>query len=220
MSLSEAKALSYPLLPELVSLLDPLWKFLAVADAPVRSDVIFVFGSQDFRVPKHAASLYRCGYAPTVLVTGSFGRMTRDIFEKPEALVFKDVLVRSGVPLKSIVVESTAKNTLENVTRGLSLLRQNKVLCQSVLLVAKPFVMRRCAATFGLHAPTVSVSCCPYSEDLATSIDRAPIDFSRRLVAELDRIDRYARNGDIERQQISKELRIVAKKVLHHVDSI
>lgn len=170
-------------------------------------------------MPDHAASLYRSGYAPTVLVTGRYGRMTRDVFEKPEALVFKDVLVRAGVPSQAIVAESTARNTLENVTRGLFLLRQKKILCRSVLLVAKPFVMRRCAATFTRQAPDVRVSCCPYTEDMATSIDRRPSSFARRLVEELERIDRYATNGDIERQQISKQLRIAAQNVLHHVGS-
>ena len=220
MCLSKTRSLSYPLLPELALLLDPLWKFLALADPPVHADVIFVFGSQDLQVPRHAASLYRSGYAPTVLVTGHYGRMTRDDFEKPEALVFKDVLVRAGVPPQAIVAESTAGNTLENVTRGLSLLRQKKVLCRSVLLVAKPFVMRRCVATFARQAPDVRVSCCPYTEDMAASIDRTPSSFARRLVEELNRIDRYATNGDIERQQMSKQLRIAAKNILHHVDSI
>lgn len=217
--MSKTKNCSYPLRAELTLLLDPVWKFLAVADPPVHSDVIFVFGSQDLRVPDHAASLYRSGYAPTVLVTGRYGRMTRDVFEKPEALVFKDVLVRAGVPSQAIVAESTARNTLENVTRGLFLLRQKKILCRSVLLVAKPFVMRRCAATFTRQAPDVRVSCCPYTEDMATSIDRRPSSFARRLVEELERIDRYATNGDIERQQISKQLRIAAQNVLHHVGS-
>ena len=217
--MSQTKNCSYPLRAELTLLLDPVWKFLAVADPPVHSDVIFVFGSQDLRVPDHAASLYRSGYAPTVLVTGRYGRMTRDVFEKPEALVFKDVLVRAGVPSQAIVAESTARNTLENVTRGLFLLRQKKILCRSVLLVAKPFVMRRCAATFTRQAPDVRVSCCPYTEDMATSIDRRPSSFARRLVEELERIDRYATNGDIERQQISKQLRIAAQNVLHHVGS-
>ena len=217
--MSKTKNYSYPLRAELTRLLDPVWKFLAVADPPVHSDVIFVFGSQDLRVPDHAASLYRSGYAPTVLVTGRYGRMTRDVFEKPEALVFKDVLVRAGVPSQAIVAESTARNTLENVTRGLFLLRQKKILCRSVLLVAKPFVMRRCAATFTRQAPDVRVSCCPYTEDMATSIDRRPSSFARRLVEELERIDRYATNGDIERQQISKQLRIAAQNVLHHVGS-
>ena len=179
MFVSKSKIHSYPLPPGLALLLNPLWNFLAISDSPVRSDVIFVFGSQDLRVPRHAASLYRAGYAPTVLVTGHYGRMTRNIFEKPEALVFKDVLVRSGVPSQAIVVETTAQNTLENVTKGLSLLRQKGVSCQSVLLVAKPFVMRRCAATFARQAPDVRVSCCSYTDEIAASIDRAPFNFAR-----------------------------------------
>jgi len=216
---SKSKIYPYPLPYELALLLNPVWNFLAISDNPVPSDVIFVFGSQDLRVPHHAASLYRAGYAPIVLVTGHYGRMTRNVFEKPEALVFKDELVRAGVPSQAIVVEPAARNTLENVTQGLSLLQQKKLLCQSVLLVAKPFVMRRCAATFARQAPDVSVCCCPYTDNIAASIDRKTFSFARRLVEELDRIDRYAQTGDIERQQMSKQLRITADEILRYVSS-
>ena len=51
----------------------PLWDYLAVADAPARADVIFVFGSQAFAVPARAAELYRAGHAPVVLVSGHYG---------------------------------------------------------------------------------------------------------------------------------------------------
>ncbi len=220
MFVSKSRVHSYPLPSELALLLNPVWNFLTVTDTPIRSDVIFVFGSQDLLVPDHAATLYRAGYAPTVLVTGQYGRLTRNVFEKPEALVFKDMLVSGGVPSQAIVVEPTAQNTLENVTKGLSLLRKTNISCQSVLLVAKPFVMRRCAATFARQAPAVRVSCCPYTDEITASIDRAPFDFARRLVEELGRIDHYASNGDIERQQMSKRLRMAARKILDHIGSI
>ena len=63
----------------------PLWDFLAVADPPVRSDVIFVFGSQALAVPARAADLFRAGHAPVVLVSGRFGRMTRAAAVSPKA---------------------------------------------------------------------------------------------------------------------------------------
>jgi hypothetical protein len=80
--------------------------------------------------------------------------------------------------------------------------------------------MRRCAATFARQAPDVRVSCCPYTDEIAASIDRAPFNFARRLVEELDRIDRYASNGDIERQQMSKRLRMAARQILDHIGSV
>lgn len=191
----------------------PLWEYLAVADAPARADVIFVFGSQAFAVPARAAELYRAGHAPVVLVSGRYGRMTRAVFDRPEALVFRDRLVRGGVPPAAIVTETEAGNTLENVIFGLRALRREGVAVDSALLVGKPFVMRRCAATFARHAPNVGVRCCPPQTDLMRSIDRAPPAFAARLAAELDRLERYGAAGDIAPQTIPEPVRAAARRI-------
>lgn len=191
----------------------PLWDFLAVAEPPVRSDVIFVFGSQAFAVPARAADLYRAGHAPVVLVSGHFGTMTRAVFDRPEALVFRDRLVAEGVPAGAIVVETRAANTLENVRFGLDALRRDGIAVRSALLVAKPFVMRRCAATFARQAPGVRVRCCPPAADLEAAIDRPPAAFAARLVAELERLDRYAAAGDIEPQAVPAPVRAAARRI-------
>jgi len=191
----------------------PLWDYLAVADAPARADVIFVFGSQALSVPARAGELYRAGHAPVVLVSGRYGRMTRGVFAQPEALVFRDRLLRDGVPPEAIVAETEAGNTLQNVRYGLAALGRKRIAVASALLVAKPFVMRRCAATFARQAPDTRVRCCPPRTDLLRSIDREPASFAARLVAELDRLDRYAAAGDIAFQTIPASVRASARRI-------
>ena len=191
----------------------PLWNYLAVSDAPVRADVIFVFGSQALAVPARAAELYRAGHAPIVLASGRYGRMTRDVFDQPEALVFRDRLLRDGVPREAVVTETEAGNTLQNVLFGLAALRRKRVAVGSALLVAKPFVMRRCAATFVRQAPEVRVRCCPPRIDLMRSMDREPASFAARLVAELERLERYAAAGDIAPQAIPEPVRAAARRI-------
>ncbi len=191
----------------------PLWDYLAVADAPARADVIFVFGSQALCVPARAAELYRAGHAPVVLASGRYGRMTRDVFDRPEALVFRDRLLRDGVPREAIVTETEAGNTLQNVRFGLAALRRKRITVCSALLVAKPFVMRRCAATFARQAPDVRVRCCPPRTGLMRSVDRAPASFAARLAAELDRLERYAAAGDIAPQRIPEPVRAAARRI-------
>lgn len=193
----------------------PLWDYLAVTDVPDRADVIFVFGSQALAVPKRAAELYHDGYAPIVLASGRYGRMTRDVFDQPEALVFRDRLVQDGVPPAAIVTETEAGNTLENVRFGVAALHRKRIAVASALLVAKPFVMRRCAATFARQAPDIRVRCCPPQTDLVRSIDRAPASFAARLVAELDRLERYAAAGDIASQAIPEPVRAAARRIAH-----
>lgn len=193
--------------------MQPLWDYLTLVQAPAPADVIFVFGSQDLTMPARAAALHRAGHAPRILVTGHYGRMTRDVFHQPEALVFRDRMVDAGVPAAAIVTESTARNTLENVRFGLAALHRRGDAVKSALLVAKGFVMRRCVATFAAQAPAVRVLACPPSARLHDGIDRSPLAFAARLVAELDRLERYGARGDIVRQTPTPAIRATTEQL-------
>ena len=157
-----------------LSVVQPLWDFLAVSHRPIAADVIFVFGSQDLAVPARAAELYQAGHAPRVLVTGSFGKMTRGVFGRAEAFVFRDHLVSAGVPEAAIVTEPDASNTLENVTFGMAALDRLGARPRTALLVGKGFVMRRCLATFARHHGDVETRACPPTDDVRRAVDRSP----------------------------------------------
>ena len=202
-----------PVDTDLWRLVQPLWEYLALAETPRSADVIFVFGSRDLAVPARAAGLFHEGHAPLVLVTGSYGRMTRDVFPKPEALVFRDHLVEAGVPLSSILTEPVATNTLENVRLGVEMLRRVDRLPATALLVAKGFVMRRCVATFARQFGDIRVRACPPDGEATTALDRSRTEFAARLVAEIDRLERYAKSGDIRAQEIPLVVRDAARRL-------
>ena len=195
------------------ALLAPIWSFLARTDAPVRSDVIFVFGSRDLDVPRWAAELYAARLASRVLVTGRLGPMTERVFDQPEALVFKGELTRLGVPDSAITTEVRAGNTLENVRFGMSALEAAGCVPRSALLVAKAFVMRRCLATFARQHAAVEVRGCPPVGALTAQRDRPRRAFAARLVAELRRLDEYGAAGDTEPQQIPPRVQAAARRV-------
>ena len=199
--------------PAYEALLAPVWEFLAVSHDPAPSDVIFVFGSRDLAVPRRAADLYAAGLSPRVLVTGRLGPRTERVFEKPEALVFRDELVRLGVPGDAITTEVEAGNTSENVRLGMSALQAAGHTPGSALLVAKAFVMRRCLATVARQCPAVAVRGCPPVGLLASQRDRPRAAFAARLVAELRRLDEYGAAGDIEPQEIPESVRNSAGRV-------
>lgn len=194
-------------------LVEPIWNFLVISHVPAPSDVIFVFGSQDLAVPRRAAEFFSDGLAPCLLVTGGFGPMTEGVFPKPEALVFKDELIRLGVPGNAIVTEVEAGNTLENVNFGMSALREARRSVDSALLVAKAFVMRRCLATFGQQCPEIDALGCPPGGSLMAQRDRPRVAFGARLVAELERLDRYGAVHDIVPQDIPGTVRDAAEQV-------
>ena len=194
-------------------LLQPLWDYLALSDTPRPADVIFVFGSADRAVPARAARLHRAGHAPRILVSCSFGRLTRGRFDRPEAHVFKAQLVADGVPAGAIVTEPAAANTLENIRFGMAALAARGLRPRSALLVARGFVMRRCVATFARQFPEVQVCPCPPEGPLRSAIDRPAPQFAARLVAELDRLERYAAQGDVQAQAVPAAVRRAARRV-------
>lgn len=194
-------------------LLQHLWEFLAVSVPPCAADVIFVFGCADRAVPARAAQLYHAGHAPQMVVSGGYGRLTRGVFDQPEAHVFKHDLVAHGVPERAIVTEPDAANTLENVRFGMAAFRDRGFRPSSALLVAKGFVMRRCVATFDRQFPDVTVYPCPLVARLQVAIDRSVPAFAARLVAEVDRLDRYTEKGHICAQQIPAGIRTTCERV-------
>lgn len=177
--------------------IDEMWRFLAPSEVPLKSDVLFVFGGLDLAVPRQAASLYRSGFASQLLITGNAGLLTKDVFLEPECIVFRNEAVSHGVPLDAIITEDKATNTGENVEFGMSLLRSMGWAPHSALLVAKPFLMRRCLATFEKKFPNVVVRPAPPEGPWSEFLDRPEPEFVARLVAELDRLRNYSRNGFI-----------------------
>ena len=75
-----------------------IWDYMSVNMKPKKADAIFVLCSHDIRVAERAAELFSQEYADWVIVSGGSGKLTKDIFDKPEAEVFRDVLVKNGVP--------------------------------------------------------------------------------------------------------------------------
>ena len=208
-----------PLESDLRRLLEPLWDYLALSERPQSADVIFVFGSRDLAVPSRAAELYHEGHASQVLVTGHYGRLTRDVFPKPEALVFKDHLLAEGVPSSVVLTELEAANTLENVRLGMETMRRRGRRPGSALLVAKGFVMRRCVAIFAQQFPRVAVRACPPGGGIDGALDRSEQAFASRLVAEIDRLDRYAAAGHIRDQEIPVAIRHGARRITDRLAS-
>lgn len=130
-----------------------IWNFMQMSMPLRKADSIFVLCSHDVRVAERALDLYTEGFAPWVIVSGGAGKLTEDMFTKPEAEIFKDVLVNGGVPEPKIIVEPKSANTGENVRFTYSLLNSIGVAFDSFILVQKPYMERRTYATFKKQWP-------------------------------------------------------------------
>jgi len=188
-----------------------IWDYMLMNMPLHKADAIFVLCSHDTRVAERAAELYNKGYAPWVIVSGGAGKLTQDIFDKPEAEIFKEILLLANVPENRIIVEPKAKNTGENVRYTFELLSNLGLEFSSFILVQKPYMERRTYATFkqqwankktriSVASPDLS-----YEEYMASSaIDK---DFVISvMVGDLQRIREYPRLGFQIRQDIPSEV--------------
>jgi uncharacterized SAM-binding protein YcdF (DUF218 family) len=184
-----------------------VWAFLAPAVDPQPADAIFVFGGVDLLVPARASELWNAGYAKTISVSGGAGALTHKHFSELEAVVFRDVMIERGVNPADIVLETRASNSGQNVEFGMAALRDAGFVPQKLLLVAKPFIMRRCIATFGSQYPETTVFPCPPLGGPRGFIDRSESEFVQRLVAEVDRLDSYSDLGYIVPVDVPSDVR-------------
>ncbi len=131
---------------------------LRVHAPPRAADAIVVFaggvgesgkagGGYQERV-KRAVDLYRAGYAPRIVFSSGY----RFVFQ--EAEVMRELAVAQGVPASAIVLETSARNTHENVILSAELLRRIGGV-RSVLLVSSPYHMRRAVGVWKRLVPGV-----------------------------------------------------------------
>ena len=170
-----------------------LWDFLVLPSAPEASDIALVLGSHDRRVAKHAATLWRDGWAPLLVISGGRGKATK-AWGETEAAVFARIAREAGVPDQALLIEEAATNTGENVTLSHALLESNDIPVQSGVLVTKPYMARRALATAEKQWPevhwTVSVPEVHYDDYPAPySPEREMIEL---MTGDLERLRTYA----------------------------
>ena len=188
-----------------------IWDYMLMHAPLEKADAIFVLRSHDTRVAERAAELFTDGYAPLVIVSGGVGRLTQDMFDKPEADVFRDILVAGGVAEDKIIVEPNATNTSENVRFTYALLRELGKTLRSFILVQKPYMERRTYATFKKQWPdaastiTVTSPVMSYEEYMnGSSLDKELV--ISVMVGDLQRIRDYSKLGFQIEQNIPEEV--------------
>ena len=166
---------------------------------PIKANVIFLFGNQDEKAPFRAAELYNHGYAPTILVTGSYGLYNSDTSKQPEAFIFAELLKSYGVPSEAIILETAATNTGENIQFEIKTLADHGIEVNSAILISRPFMMKRIKATFAKLFPDIATVSCPSQYGLdqwqVWMDEKTPGRATKRLMAEIGRLVQYPKDG-------------------------
>ena len=132
-----------------------VFDFLAeVPPLPDRADLILAAGTYDLRVADHAADLYLRGFAPRIVCSGGYGKVTSMLFNKPEAELFALRCIQLGVPENAIVTESNSTNTGENFRFSHELLKDLKL--ETGIIACKPYMAKRAWATGTKQWPEIT----------------------------------------------------------------
>jgi hypothetical protein len=174
-----------------------LWNYLKLDMPLYPADGIIIFCSNDLRVAEYAASLYHTGYGHWILPTGGEGRLTYDLFHKPEALAFTDVLMKNGVPNNVIFPETCASNSAENTFFSRQLISSRNLPHSKLIVLQKPYVERRTLATITWYWPeqAFSVSSPSLTFDEYPFPGFSQMDLIHVLAGEFQRMQLYADKG-------------------------
>jgi uncharacterized SAM-binding protein YcdF (DUF218 family) len=135
-----------------------LWDYNRLETPLAQSDAILVLGSNDLRVAERGAELYLQRYAPLIIFSGGFGALTQGLFTNPEAQVFADIAVSLGVPASQILIENQSTNTGENIILTQKVVEEKGIPVKNLILVQKPYMLRRAYATLLKQWPGIGVS--------------------------------------------------------------
>lgn len=132
--------------------IERVWNYMKLEHKLQPADVICSFGCSDLRVAARAAEVWKQGLAPWLVVSGNgsvnahlSGYQALNGLTEAEAAA--QVAIEAGVPSDSILMETEAQNTGQNVLFTRSLLSRRNLPVSRAIIVHKPYNLRRTYAT-------------------------------------------------------------------------
>jgi uncharacterized SAM-binding protein YcdF (DUF218 family) len=188
-----------------------VWDYMRLVHRPEPADAILTLGSFDPQAAVHAASLWKAGLAPVVIMSGGIahrGGVLDTGWDRSEARVFAEVAVGEGVPQEAILLEECAQNTGDNFIFGVAVAEQASIRPKKLLVVAKPYMTRRGFATGRKLKPEIELSMQCEEIDVVDYFAREsdPERTMLALVGDLHRIIVYPRLGFQIAQDVPQEV--------------
>jgi uncharacterized SAM-binding protein YcdF (DUF218 family) len=195
---------------------ETLWNYHDMRHEPRPCDVGIGLGSHDLGVAIVAVDLFHRGMFPRMVFTGANAPTTMDRFPRGEAVHYREYAIEHGVPADSVLVETRAVNTAENLTFAREILASQGIEPRSVLLMSRPYQQRRAFATCRKVWPEVAVLCAsrplPLDDYVASIGDvKRVIDM---LVGDTQRIEEYAKRGFAIPQEIPPEVQAAYSRLV------
>lgn len=200
------------MVPEAFGHAQTIFDFHQLKHRYMPSDVMLVLGTNDIRVAHFAADLYHRKFAPTIVASGGIAHQNDLLatgWDRAEAEIFADILAGSGVPRNSMLLETKATNTGENIAFCRRTLGAAGLHPKSILIVVKPFMQRRALATHAVEWPEIPAAAASWEttfEGYCTP-ELPPEKVANIIMGDLQRIWIYARLGFSAPQRIPVEVK-------------
>ncbi len=195
---------------------ETLWDYHDMHHALRPADVGIGLGSHDLGVATYTADLYHSGAFPLIVFSGANAPTTVREFPRGEAVHYREHAITRGVPAEAILIEPTATNTGQNITRTRDLLAERGIQVRSAILISRPYQQRRAYATCKKLWPEIEVTCAslPMSlDDYVASIGDADR-VVNMLVGDTQRIVEYAKMGFAIEQPFPADVRAAYERLV------
>ena len=170
-----------------------IWDYLASFHQVGNADAIVVCCSYDLRICDYACELMKETETPQLLFSGNTGNWTRQLWDQPEAQVFKARALENGIDPAFIITEERATNIGENIAFSKKLLPDAKI----VTFITKPNTILRVKLTVPVHWRTItSFTACPqfsFPEDVSNIVGLFGV--INEMVGDIQRILAYPALG-------------------------
>jgi uncharacterized SAM-binding protein YcdF (DUF218 family) len=188
-----------------------IWHYHQLYHKPIVADVIIALGTNDLRVAEFASELFNAGYARLLVCTGAIahqGDLLATPWDRTEAEMYAEVARSRNVPSTSILLETRARNTAENIRFSRDLLQKLPEPPRNVILAVKPFMQRRAWATMAVEWPEMpaTVASPSMTLDQYFTPELSPEKIINIMMGDLQRIWVYAKRGWSAPQRYPEEV--------------
>lgn len=193
-------------------LIQIIWDYHHMNHKLSKADCIIVLGSHDTRVAKRGAEVFLEGYAPLMVFSGGFGKLTKHIWKRTEAEKFAQIAQEMGVRRSSMLIEDKSSNTGENILFVKDLIETKGVEAKKLIVVNKPYMERRTYAAFKKLWPEAQVVVTSPQMELKEYMagyiqgDVTEDEVINVMVGDLQRIKVYPQKGFQIHQDIPQEV--------------
>lgn len=135
-----------------------IYNYLNIREKILETDTIIGSGCMDKSIIEECARLDKKLHPKHIILSGYKGKGTIGKIRESEASRFKSLGITLGINPEKIILEEHAKTTYQNIKKSIRKVKSNKIV-----IVHKPYVLKRCF----LICQKLNIKCQVTSKDLS-----------------------------------------------------